>query len=73
MLPTSEFAGFVGRQSDTRLVRIFFPASSTVHIVRRAYFHTTHISLLPSFSILTNVIARQRSLEELVGKDGDSE
>ena len=63
MLPRSEFARFVGMESDTRLIRVYVPSSQRIRILRRADFHPITDNLLPSVTSLLDGISRQRAIE----------
>lgn len=64
LLPRSEFAKFVGMESDSRLVRVFIPSKNVLRVVRRADFHPVKGNRLPSVSSLLDGLSRQREFED---------
>lgn len=62
LLPRSEFAHFLGMESDTRLIRVYVPAKQTIRIVRYSDFPITSNNLLPSVSSLIDGLAREKEL-----------
>lgn len=64
LLPRSELANFLGVEGDERMIRVFVPETKTIRRLRRADFHVSKNSPLPSVSSLLDGIARQRIIKE---------
>ncbi len=73
LLPRTQFGHFVGMESDTRLIKVFFPLTKSFKIIRRTDFRKYEGDPLPGVEALLDGIARQVEAEERLQTETNAE